>query len=204
MQHYGAPTRLLDWTYSPFVAAMFALENGAPEDRECDPVVWCVNTKWCEETAMKNAGRMRIRSRNIDTRRNEASFLRLYMSDSDSNPKKCRCKTLKFVCTENPLPMNERLTAQQGLFLCPGDISSSFEANLQAMEGYREPRNLVKLRFRLIPYYLREFADRLRRMNVASETLFPGLGGLAKSLGERACFYRRQAQRNTGKDNYKI
>jgi hypothetical protein len=41
MQHHGAPTRLLDFTYSPFVAAKFAFQNGWK-----DGVVWCINGAW--------------------------------------------------------------------------------------------------------------------------------------------------------------
>jgi hypothetical protein len=39
MQHYGVPTRLLDWSESPFVALFFALRprKGGYQD---DPVVW--------------------------------------------------------------------------------------------------------------------------------------------------------------------
>ena len=44
MRHHGAPTRLLDCTYSPFVAAQTALREGL--NRKQRPVIWCFSTEW--------------------------------------------------------------------------------------------------------------------------------------------------------------
>jgi hypothetical protein len=41
MQHHGAPTRLLDWTTSPFVALWFALEHH--QEADGDAAVWVLD-----------------------------------------------------------------------------------------------------------------------------------------------------------------
>lgn len=53
MQHFGVPTRLLDWSENLFIAAHFALSN--PRATEMDPadppVVWCVDpVEWNRAT----------------------------------------------------------------------------------------------------------------------------------------------------------
>lgn len=44
MQHYGVPTRLMDWSVDALVALLFAIDvNAKPAELLKDPVVWCLN-----------------------------------------------------------------------------------------------------------------------------------------------------------------
>ncbi|MDY6839584.1 MAG: FRG domain-containing protein [Thermodesulfobacteriota bacterium] len=52
MQHYGAPTRLVDFTYSFYIALFFALENFQGNS----PTIWCIDGLWFQEQTINHLG----------------------------------------------------------------------------------------------------------------------------------------------------
>ena len=178
MRHYGAPTRLLDFTYSLYVAAYFAVEDAEDDDVEHTEgkscCVWGINIKWCEDTACELINRKGCNGYwvkllvNEDT---EHEFRNIFM----------RTHPIDMVAPLNPFRLSERLTTQHGVFLCPGNVNKTFEENLKALPGWNDSHNVIRI---TIPIKRRgEILRELWNMNINRSSLFPGLDGFAGTLG---------------------
>ncbi|MEO8048505.1 MAG: FRG domain-containing protein [Nitrospirota bacterium] len=168
MQHHGAPTRFLDWTYSVYVAAYFALENAKD-----DCAIWKINKKWLAEEGKTLFEKASYSTSIFDSERDE-DIEKDFQRDVISRP------PLSVVVQVNPFQLDERLSIQKGIFLYPCDLRIGFEENLRLMPGSLDPKNIQKL---VLSHAERPSALKiLHTMNISRATLFPGLDGFAQSL----------------------
>src|SRR5262249_11528660 len=166
------------------------------ETSKPEPVIWCFNAQWCEKEAKSLAPQGLVESRNVDRRRTDETFIHLYQLDSDTFTVRHR---QKFVKNDNPLLLNERLTTQQGVFLCPADLRFSFVDNLKAMNASDSKDNILKLSLKLDRGEAIKFALNLKNMNLGFAALFPGLDGFARSIGQHIIHYSLLAEGRAGR-----
>jgi hypothetical protein len=172
MQHYGAPTRLLDWTRSPYVALYFALKG----DSSDDSTLWAIDLKWLQErsdTLLRKHLADFPTDLDFDTRFDYIN--RIVVSDKNEHP---------IIVPVTPRQLNQRMIVQQGELLYNLSDWIPFSTSLLGMlihptkaERQVVGRAILKREQRI------NFLAELRRMNIHDASLFPGLDGFARSLG---------------------
>jgi hypothetical protein len=135
--------------------------------------VWAIVSEWCQ---IKSAAAVRKKKKlseekfpdNVDFALDEnLEDVIFYLN-------------LPVVTPLRPEKLNARIAAQQGLFLCPGDLTLTFMENLKALGESELPNVFYKITF---PKEWRtNILYDLRRMNIGPETLFPGLDGFARKI----------------------
>jgi len=166
-QHYGLPTRLLDWTYSPFVAMHFATAD--LDAYHLDGVIWAVNyLKAHEILPEKLYGKLLEEGANVYT------VEMLYESIKSINELE-ELSPEPFIIFFEPPSIDDRIVNQFAFF----SVSSRSDVKLNS---WLEDKPDIWRKI-IIPAELKwEIRDKLDQANITERVLFPGLDGLSKWL----------------------
>ena len=166
-QHFGLPTRLLDWTFSPFVALHFATEH--VERYDCDGIIWCMDfVKVKVHLPARLRAELEEEGANVFT----AEMLgRVAATLKEFD----RLAPEPFVAFFEPPSLDQRIVNQFALF----SLMSSPEAKLDEWVATHPglARRVV------VPAELKwELRDKLDQANMTERVLYPGLDGLTRWL----------------------
>ena len=176
MQHYGAPTRLLDCTMSPYVAAYFAFEHTKPKPKKSKHVsIWMIKGGWL------NTHNNNVYNENIDLLQLSTSHL-WNLADHRTLDHLFE-KRNKGIIPQFPSCMDSRMIAQQSVFLVPTTIEMPFENILEVYyDGLNESMPPPIIRIDISDEARHEAIEDLTLMNINAGTMYPGLDGFAKSF----------------------
>ena len=166
-KHHGLPTRLLDWTYSPYVAMHFTTHD--PRNFDEDGSIWCVDYRATNELLPK---KLREVAGSEDVNILTTEMLNRVATTLDEFDDLARHD---FVVFFEPPSLDERIVNQFALFSLPSSPHMSLERLLLQRETAH--RRII------IPAALKwEIRDKLDQANITERVLFPGLDGLSQWL----------------------
>ena len=166
-QHHGLPSRLLDWTYSPYVALHFALNDLQSFDK--DGVIWVLDyVKLNQFLPEKLKALINKEDSNTFTAEMLDSECRT-LEDFD------RLNTEPFLLFLEPPSLDDRIVNQFALFSLLSSPTLLLDDWLAEHEQYYQRV--------IIPAELKwEIRDKLDQANITERVLFPGLDGLSMWL----------------------
>jgi FRG domain len=164
-QHHGLPTRLLDWTYSPLVAAHFATLNS---ERESERVIWRLD--WKRVHRYFKLPELALLIQDLEGLGGDRPLTPWALFSA-------REKAKPFVCMLEPPSINQRIVAQSATFTLCSDKRQSFDCFLE-----QNGLGSALTKFVIPAGETARFRDQLDLVDVDERRLFPDLDGVAAEM----------------------
>jgi hypothetical protein len=213
IQHYSGPTRLLDCTYSFFVACYFAVnELHCTESAPCKSEkgqVWALDAAYVSFEDYKAEKPETERIANVVGSRDYQQCKEGPQQRAcDRFPEECapRNRVVDLLMKKHkaciyavtPVRLNERLMNQRGVFLLQGDVTKCFVRNLrETIRAVNDDSasHLYRIVINLSLAEKKRCLWELDHMGINQAVLFPDLRGFAESLVRRMAFRDRRVPR---------
>jgi FRG domain len=175
-QHHGLPTRLLDWSYSPYVALHFATADAYDHEEEGE--VWVVSLPEVNRDLPAPLGGL------LEEEGSHVFTGEMLSSVAATLAHLDRLAPAPFALFLEPPALSERIVNQAALFSLMSSSTARFDEWLRDRPAAWR-RVVIPARLR------REVRDRLDQVNLTERVLMPGLDGLSQWL---ARYYRESAR----------
>lgn len=164
-QHHGLPTRLLDWSYSPLVAAHFATLSRLPVDR----VVWRLD--WKPVHRRFDFPELALLIQDLDrlVGGKAGGFTPWNLIGGDGDK--------AFACLIEPPSLDARIVAQSAAFTLCSDGAQPFDRFL-AQHGLEDTLTKLIIPARRVDH----LRDQLDLVSVDERRLFPDLDGVTAQM----------------------
>ncbi len=165
-QHHGLPTRLLDWSYSPLIAAHFATIG--PRDRG-DRVVWRLD--WKRMHCAFGLPELALLIQDLD---------RLFETDGGFTPWKLfsrQSEDKPFACMLEPPSLDVRIVSQSATFTLCSDKRQPFDRFLEE-QGLGD----ILTRYVIPADAVDPLRDQLDLVGIDERRIFPDLEGVAAQM----------------------